>query len=453
MKLSNIEVKEKKKRKRTLNFQKIFNLISFTFILACCIFYGGRFISLYLENNKSEELKLLADNIKDNNVENENFNNINGNRYFKGENPDNYLEYSNLLWRIIRINSDNTVTIVLDSPITALAAGTEKTYTKTYLHMWLNDQNKEYTGILENSLNKKDAYLTYTNTCYDIIDNTKNITCKKTIENTLITVPSLSDYVNTGAHEGFLNTGHYFYLANMNKENKLWYIDEDGKVGNSDGTDIIGIKPVITIKKNTTLVNGNGTKENPYKIETENGLLGSYVKLGEDIWRVYQIHEDTLKLSLDSHLTLNSNEVKYKYSTSGYYHNDEKQNSLAYYLKNTYLPTLSYSNIINETTYSNGIYSNVTNYNYIDVLKTQIETKVTTLSLGDIIITPTNTNYFSTTGVSEDGNQIYVIRDNFEIYTKVSTSNLNVVPVISIKRNILTSGEGTIESPLEVSNE
>ena len=183
MKLSNIEVKEKKKRKRTLNFQKIFNLISFTFILACCIFYGGRFISLYLENNKSEELKLLADNIKDNNVENENFNNINGNRYFKGENPDNYLEYSNLLWRIIRINSDNTVTIVLDSPITALAAGTEKTYTKTYLHMWLNDQNKEYTGILENSLNKKDAYLTYTNTCYDIIDNTKNITCKKITNN------------------------------------------------------------------------------------------------------------------------------------------------------------------------------------------------------------------------------------------------------------------------------
>ena len=43
--------------------------------------------------------------------------------------------------------------------------------------------------------------------------------------------------------------------------------------------------------------------------------------------------------SLAINATLNGNEVKYKYSTTGYYHNDTKQGSLAYYLKNTYLPT------------------------------------------------------------------------------------------------------------------
>ena len=37
------------RRKRKLNFQKIFNLVSATFILACCIFYGTRFIKLYIE--------------------------------------------------------------------------------------------------------------------------------------------------------------------------------------------------------------------------------------------------------------------------------------------------------------------------------------------------------------------------------------------------------------------
>ncbi len=62
----NKEVKVVKK-KRKLNWQKIFNLISFTFILACIIFYGTRFIRLYLQNNKKEEIKVLADNIKDNN--------------------------------------------------------------------------------------------------------------------------------------------------------------------------------------------------------------------------------------------------------------------------------------------------------------------------------------------------------------------------------------------------
>ena len=44
---------EVKKKKRKISFQKIFNLISLAFILACCIFYGTRFIKLYLEYNKS----------------------------------------------------------------------------------------------------------------------------------------------------------------------------------------------------------------------------------------------------------------------------------------------------------------------------------------------------------------------------------------------------------------
>ena len=455
MKLSNIEVKEKQKtkKKRKINIQKIFNLMSFTFILACCVFYGGRFLSLYLENNKNEDVKLLVDNIKENNKENTDFKNINGNYYFKGENPDNYIKYSNLIWRIIRINSDNTVTIVLDTPITAIAAGNSNTYVDTYINEWLNYNDKDHTGILEKNLNKVNNFLTYTNTCYDKIDNTKNITCKKKLDNTLITIPSLNDYVNTGGHEGFMNSGEYYYLINRTSENKMWYVDESGKIGTSDGTDIIGIKPVITIKKKVALIDGIGTQDNPYKIEMENGLFGSYVKLGNDIWRVYSVDWDDIKLSLNSHLTLNGNEVKYKYSTNGYYHNDTKQNSLAYYLKNTYLPTLSYNNLINEINYSNGIYSNVTNYDYKGTLNTTINTKVTILSLGDIFLNSENTNYFTNTGVSEDGNQMYVMRNNFEVYTKVSTSNLNVVPVISINKNLLTTGIGTIESPLEVSNE
>ena len=179
MKLSNIEVKEtktKRKKKRKISIQKIFNLISFMFILACCIFYGSRFLTLYLENNRPEEIKVLADNIKDNNTDNDNFKNINGDLYFEGTEVNNYLTYSNLTWRIIRVNSNNSITLVLDNSITALAAGTTKSYSESYLNMWLNDQGKDYTGILENNLNNLNTYLTYTNTCTDTVDDTKNIT-------------------------------------------------------------------------------------------------------------------------------------------------------------------------------------------------------------------------------------------------------------------------------------
>lgn len=319
--------------------------------------------------------------------------------------------------------------------------------------MWLNKTNTEYSGILEKNLNNTNNYLTYTSTCNDIIDDTKNITCKNIFNEKLITIPSLSDYVNTGGQKGFMNTENNYYLINTNKDNKLWYVDNSGKVNISDGTDIIGIKPVITIKNSVKLISGDGSQNNPYIIESENGLFGSYVKLGNDIWRIYNIDENNVKLSLDSYLTLNNSEVRYKYSNNGYYHNDTLQGTLAYYLKNTYLPTLTYNELINEVKYSNGIYSNTTNFDYTKVLNTQIDTKVTVLSIGDIFLNSTNTNYYTSTGISENSNQVYVMNNDYKLYTKVATTNLKVIPVISIDKNILTTGNGTLESPLEVTNE
>lgn len=449
----NKEVKEnkpKRKKKRKISIQKIFNLVSFMFILACCIFYGSRFLKLYLANNKTEEVKVLADNIKDNNDSNDNFKNINGDYYFEGADINNYLTYSNLTWRIIRVNDDDSVTVVLNNSITALAAGTSKSYTDSYINMWLNDNGEDYSGILKNNLNKTNEYLTYTNTCNDTVDDTKNITCKEFIADTLITVPSLSDYVNTGGQNGFMNNEEYYYLTNTNKDNELWYIDSDGKVGTSDGTDIIGVKPVITIKGTIKLVSGDGSEDNPYTIETDIGLFGSYVKLGNDIWRIYSIDEKNVKLSLDTYLTINNEEVKYKYSNTGYYHNDTKSGSLAYYLKNTYLSSLSYKDIVDEVKYSNGLYNNTTNYDYTEVLNETVDTKVATLSIGDIFPNPALTNYYTSTGITKNSSSMYIMKNDFKLYTKVATTELKIVPVISIDKSLLTAGKGTKDSPLEV---
>ena len=357
------------------------------------------------------------------------------------------------IWRIIRVNNNNTITIVLDNSITSLAAGKSKKFEDSYLISWLNESEKEYTGILEKNLHNSADYLTYTYTCYDVINDTKNISCKETIKDTFITIPSLNDYVNTGSNDSFMNNEEYYYLINSAKENKLWYVDSEGKAVTSDGTDIMGIKPVITIKNNVSLVSGDGSKENPYIIENDNGLFGSYVKLGEDIWRIYNVDGDNIKLSLETYAEINDSDIKYKYSTTGYYHNDTKEGSLAYYLKNTYLPSLNYSDIINEVKYSNGLYSNTTNFDYTQVLKTQVDTKITVLSIGDIFLNPTNTNYYTSTGISKDDNLMYIMKNDFKLYTEVATSNLRVIPVISINKNLLTSGDGTIDSPLEVNNE
>lgn len=454
MKLSNIEVKETKRRKkRKISIQKIFNLVSFTFILACSIFYGGRFIKLYLENNKIADIKTFADIIKENNSENENFKHINGDYYFEGKEQNNYIKYSNLNWRIIRINNNSSITAVLDNSITALASGKETNFKDSYFNLWLNDNNEEYTGILEKNLNNTTQYLTYTHTCSDKVNDTKSITCKETVQDYLITLPSLNDYVNTGSSNSFMNNEENFYLINSTKEKKMWYVDNTGKVNTTDGSDILGIKPVITFKNSISLIEGNGSKETPYIIESENGLFGSYVKLGEDIWRIYDVKEDSVKLSLDTYAKINGNDINYKYSTTGYYHNDTKQGSLAYYLKNTYLPSLSYNDLINETKYSNGLYSNNTKFDYRETLKTKIDTKIATLSIGDIFLNPSNTKYFTSTGISKNDNLMYIMKNDFRVYTETASSNLRVIPVISINKDLLTKGIGTKDNPLEVNNE
>ena len=207
------------KKKRKLSIQKIFNIISAIFILSCIIFYGTRFIKLYKENYTVDKVVHIGDTIKENNKDNSNFKNINGDYYFYGKEVNNYVSYSNLLWRIIKVAKDNNVTLVLDNSITSLAKGNNKKFKETPIYDWLNNINKDNTGILEKSLNNINEYLTYTNTCTDNITDTKNITCKALTENTYITIPSLNDYVNTGSSESFLNNEEYDYITNNGKDN------------------------------------------------------------------------------------------------------------------------------------------------------------------------------------------------------------------------------------------
>lgn len=435
---------KERSKKSKISFQKIFNLVSFTFLLACIIFYGGRFIKLYLENYKVEETNSIANDIKESNKDNENFKNINSEYYFYGTDVNNYVSYSNLIWRVIKINNDNSITIVLNNSITSLANSNSS------IDKWLNKTEEEYTGILESNLNNLNKYLTYTNTCKDVIEDTKNITCKETIEDTYITTPSLNDYVNTGGSNGFMNNEEYYYLINTNNENKYWYIDSDGKLGKTDGSDVLGVKPVVTIKGTIELTGGNGTKDSPYTFEEETTLFGSYVKLGEDLWRIYEVNDDEIKLSLNNYLTINGTEEKYNYSQNGYYHNDTKTKTLAYYLKNTYLNSLSYKDLIKETKFANGLYSNTTEFDYTKVLNETVDTKVSVLSVGNPILNPELTNYFMSTGINKNSNYIYVFQNDFKLYTKTVTTSLKIVPTITIDKNILTKGTGTINDPLEV---
>jgi len=437
-------------KKKQLSIQKIFCFISILFIATCCIIYGTRFIKLYLENKKqhSEARNSLAEKIQKNNKDNENFKQINDDYYFVKDEENNYLEYSNILWRVFKITKDNKILAISDSSLSSLAYGQDKSFKESYVNLWLNTSEKEYSGILDRSLNNYQTYLTNTNLCLDKVDSIDNKDCEKS-ENIPFSLLDTHDYANIGK-ESYLINGDNFYLVNNTSDDKIWYISSEGKILTSVGTDIMGIRPVITLKSNYDYRAGSGSKEDPYIIEDEKGLFGSYVKLDNDIWRVYQVNNDEIKLMLNDYLKVNDKYITYPYSKNSSYYNDTINGSVAYYLNNTFLNTLSYKDKLKETKWSNGYYGSTANYNYEEALKTTIDTKIALLSIGDIIPNGELKDYYTTTGSALKGTMIYTIKENKKPVTKYMNSELNIVPTICLDKKVLTKGNGTIDSPFEM---
>ena len=439
--------KEKKVVRRRISYQKVFSFISAGFILACILFYGGRFLKLYLENKKDvvENKNTLVQNLK-NNYE---LNNINNEYYLKEDENKNYVLYSNILWRIIKITNNGSVKLISDDVISYLSYG-ETDYGKSEINTWLNNDDTNYSGILENNLNNSSGFLTNDTICQDSINDTKHITCNDINNSNLIGSLSIFDYVNAGGKDSYLNINKYFYLsATNNEDNEVWYVNDSGNVVSANGEDIYGIRPTISLKSNIESIRGNGTIDDPYVID-EGGLFGSYVKLGNDLWRVYDVDDSSIKLMLDDYLKDNDGEnIMYKYSSKGYYHNDTVNGSLAYYLNHNYLNNLSYKKLINKGMWANGIYGESNKYNYKEVLKTEVDTSVTVPSIGNIILNGKLSDYFLSTGLSKSSTLVYTVKDNGTLYSKSSTSTSKVVPVISINKDILTKGNGTSKSPYE----
>lgn len=437
---------------KKLSFQKIFCFISFLFILSCCVFYGTRFIKLYLKNQetKSIEKNSLAKVIRENNEDSPNFKEINGSEYFINDSDNNYLLYSNIPWRIIKVNQDNTITAISDYSLTSLAFGKDLTYPDSYIFKWLNKSSEEYSGILENNLTNKELYLEKTTTCLDTVNELDNKICQNKNNNNYLSLLSTSDFINAGHKESYLINNEYFYLENTNDENKVWFIDNEGKVTTSDGQDIYGIRPVITIKANLDYIDGDGTKNNPYTIESVYNLFGSYVKLDNQLWRIYQENDNEVRLSLNDYLKVNNTNLEYIYSNISSYHDDYKYGSMAYYLNHNFLNTLSYKDLIQEVNWTNGYYGSNSNYDYKQALDTTINSKVATISIGDVHLNNELYGYFTLTGTKNKGSQIYVINKQGRVMTNNIQSKNYIVPTISIDKSLLNKGSGSYNNPLEM---
>lgn len=450
-------MKKKVKKKRVINWQKIFSFVSFIFIIICILWYGGRFIYFYLDSKKttSEVSDTFATSLIANNKDNGNLKKVNDDYYFNGSIDNNYVTYSNMIWRIVKIDSKNRITLISENVIGTLNMG-DNDYDKSNVIYWLNKvKDINNSGILENVLSDTDKILTKVNVCIDSINNVEKLKCAENNKDYKIGLLSIWDYVYTGGDKGFINNGKATYLSNRNKSKDAWYINSDGKIDVDSNQSIIGIKPIITLKADINTNGGTGTKDDPYTLGEESTYFASYVKLGEDTWRVYEVSDDKLKLILnDTIMEVNKykndsdeDKLKYIYSKTNYQHNDTIYGSLAYYLNKTYYNSLDYRSIITSNNYVNGFYGEDNKFVFSDIYSNVIETKVSLPSLSDIIVNDELDGYVTNTGTNDSGSLIYIRKANGEVTTKNVTTENYVVPCITIEKSVLVSGSGTYDDP------
>ena len=194
----NKKVKKRKKKKiiKAPKVQTIFCLISLLFVLGCCFYYGSRLIKYYkIYNPKSETgetlVNLASSIITGSSIvyEGDGLYISSGNYLYKGSDVNNYILVDNMLFRIVRINSDKTMEIILDDYINKKEWDTDiKDFSESNLSKYLEDK---FLNIIDKDL------LVKSSVCTDTIPELSEVTCEKISNDTYVKLLGISDFLNS----------------------------------------------------------------------------------------------------------------------------------------------------------------------------------------------------------------------------------------------------------------
>lgn len=437
-KVSDSDMSKKKKKLKKRPFQVIFCTLSGLFILGCCVFYGSRLIKYYkIYNPKGENgetIKFFSDyfgsTAKDFATEGSGLYMNEGNYIFKGEVDNNYLKFSNMLWRIVKVSKEGTF-LVLDDYLNVLPWNSSITdYNSSDINNYLNDV---LLSKLNQDLLSKNTY------CADKVNSLSSITCNEKNSDNYVGLLDVTTFLNSIIEKKsyMVNDDEIFWLNNYGDE-KGWHTNGTN-VSQSDVNTFYEVKPVIVLKTTTPYVSGNGSKESPYLVEKESKEIkfGSVVSLDNDKWIVYENNNDEYRLVHYDNLS-----KMYRFDKEKTTFDVESVGSLAEYLNTTYLDVLSYKDMLKEVSWNAGIYKE----SYKDVKESSVKAKVGLPNLSDVKLINNENGYYLLTGKDE-----YVFAYDEVMKESKPSISRNIRPCIALSKDIKVSeGNGTSDSPFIV---
>lgn len=217
--------------------------------------------------------------------------------YFRGNVPNNYVKLGDSLWRIVRINGDNSVKLILNDVVDDLAKYNEKSEEyESFEDTTINEYLKSYYDI---NLKEFDSYIVNAKYCNEsnkieangeiiyngftrlITDKIPTFNCLGNVYSSKIGLLTADEMVYAGAN--FLGENRDYYLYLNDNENIWWTstlakaksndfypfsVLADGKLdSSSSGLLYKGFRPTINLMRKTKMV-GEGTIDNPYVLDS-----------------------------------------------------------------------------------------------------------------------------------------------------------------------------------------
>ena len=450
--------KRSKKKKHLIGPKEfLFNFISLVLMIGVGVYFGYR--SLYYYSKQNRQIVAEAQTLNGSIIHNTPvvYNDEVGlhhdslGYYYKGNVMNNYVSFGNQLFRIIRIAEDNSVRLVSDNYVGVFPWGNDTNYQESNIYIWLNKTDLPQSGIYANTLPNVENYLVKTDYQMNVLNEGK-VTSQGDTYSDYITMLTVNDYILANGMDSYLNNKQLFFLFGYDSENQLLHVEEDGSILSGDSIEGYGIRPVITLKPNTVISGGIGTIDNPFVIALNEGTsaYGTFVKLGEDIWRIFYQDDNFYKLSLNSYLSINGEEIVRNYSQNDSIYDIMDATNIGYYLNRDYLNSLPYKDILLSFNNYIGEISEDQGYRYANIYGNAVSSQIGLLNIFDPIVNTSLADYFHVNNTSSFGGMQYIRLANGLLAEADVGEAKHIVPVICIARNSITGGTGTLADPFVV---
>ena len=222
---------------------------------------------------------------------------MNGEKVYRGDNVNNYVQLDNALFRIVKVTSDNKLLLILNEMESNMSTYFDDRYNQDRLsnsgfndyrisriYQYLDDlyNNKQDYRLLSN--NDKEKLSTF-NLCIgkrNPDDTTKNnsVECTDVLENQMIGLLTASDYMNASLDTNCITTTsrscqNYNYLKLSGTEwwlvtgsslnsYEVYSVRSSGYLYETNAAGYKKVRPTIMLNNNVMIKSGNGSETNPY---------------------------------------------------------------------------------------------------------------------------------------------------------------------------------------------